>query len=192
MTPATSVQTAVRRRRSFYHPLQKDTATFLDTSAETDGARTLLEVELAPGGGNPLHRHLTYAEEFSVREGTLTVRVGTETLRLAPGESAAVPAGTAHCFANETALPVVFRVELRPGHVGFERALQAGYGLAEDGRTWKDGTPKSLYELAVLLEWSEIALTGPQRLLRPLLGALARRARRKGIDRRLQARYCAW
>ena len=38
--------------RRYYHPLQKDYATFLKTSEETGGEFTLIEVEVAPGGGN--------------------------------------------------------------------------------------------------------------------------------------------
>src|SRR4051794_848397 len=55
-----SATTASSRR--FYNPVQKDYATFLETSEESGGARTLIQVELAPRGGNALHRHLTYAE----------------------------------------------------------------------------------------------------------------------------------
>lgn len=39
-------------QRRYYHPIQKDYATFLQTSEETGGERTLIEVEVAPGGGN--------------------------------------------------------------------------------------------------------------------------------------------
>jgi hypothetical protein len=35
-------------------------------------------------------------------------------------------------------------------------------------------------------------MTGALRILGPVLRALARRARRKGVDRGLIARYCAW
>jgi len=47
-------------KRRYYHPGQKDYATFLETSKETGGERTLIEIELAPGGGNVPHYHLTY------------------------------------------------------------------------------------------------------------------------------------
>ena len=45
--------------RRYYHPLQKDYATFLETSEETGGDRTLIEIEVAPGGGNAPHYHKT-------------------------------------------------------------------------------------------------------------------------------------
>jgi hypothetical protein len=103
-----------------------------------------------------------------------------------------VPRGVLHCFANDTGEPVRFRVALRPGHLGFERAIQVAYGLAADGRCNAKGMPSNAYHLAVLTEWSDTHLTGAMRAAGPVLRVLARRARAKGIDRELRERYCAW
>jgi quercetin dioxygenase-like cupin family protein len=176
--------------RRYYHPLQKDHATFLETSEETGGEYTLIEIEVAPGGGNPPHYHKTYDEYFEVVEGALEVLVGKETLTLRPGEKAVAEKNTLHRFRNPTAEPTTFLVKLRPGSAGFEKALKAGYGLAADGRTFADGTPKNPYHLAVLLEWSEMRVPGVFTLAEPLLSLLAKRARRKGIDRELNEEYC--
>ena len=129
-------------QRRYYHPIQKDYATFLKTSEETDGEYTLIEVEVAPGGGNDPHYHKTYNEHFEVLEGTLEVLVGEETLTLGPGQRA----------------------------VG-------------------EGTPRNLYHLALLLEWSEVRLPGVFTITEPLFRLLAKRARRKGIDRKLEEAY---
>ena len=176
--------------RRYYHPVQKDYTTFLETSEETGGEHTLLEIELAPGGGNTPHYHKTYDEHFEVVEGTLEVLVGKETRALRPGQKAVAPRNTLHKFRNPGEERARFLVELRPGSAGFEKAIKAGYGLARDGRVRADGTPKNLYHLAVLLEWSEIRLPGVFTIAEPLLRFLAKRARRKGIDRELEARYC--
>ena len=176
--------------RRYYHPVQKDYTTFLETSEETGGDHTLLEIELAPGGGNTPHYHKTYDEHFEVVEGTLEVLVGKETRVLRPGQKAVAPRNTLHRFRNPGEERARFLVELRPGSAGFEKAIKAGYGLARDGRVRADGTPKNLYHLAVLLEWSEIRLPGVFTIAEPLLRFLAKRARRKGIDRELEARYC--
>ena len=37
-----------------YNPIQKDYVTFLETSDETGGEHTLIEIEVAPGGGRRL------------------------------------------------------------------------------------------------------------------------------------------
>ncbi len=176
--------------RRYYHPLQKDYTTFLETSEETGGEHTLIEIELAPGGGNTPHYHKTYDEHFEVVEGTLEVLVGKETRVLRPGQKAVAPRNTLHRFRNPGEQRARFLVELRPASAGFEKAIKAGYGLARDGRVRADGTPKNLYHLAVLLEWSEIRLPGVFTIAEPLLRFLAKRARRKGIDRELEARYC--
>ena len=176
--------------RRYYHPVQKDYTTFLETSEETGGDHTLLEIELAPGGGNTPHYHKTYDEHFEVVEGTLEVLVGKETRVLRPGQKAVAPRNTLHRFRNPGEERARFLVELRPGSAGFEKAIKAGYGLARDGRVRADGTPKNLYHLAALLEWSEIRLPGVFTVAEPLLRFLAKRARRKGIDRELEARYC--
>lgn len=177
-------------RRRHYHPIQRDYVTFLETSAETGGARTLIEVELAPGGGNPPHYHLAYDEHFEVVRGTLGVVVEGRALTLGPGDTATAPLNTRHNFHNPTAEPTVFLVTLTPGSTGFERSLQIGYGLARDGLASARGIPRDLAHLALLLEMGDMRMPGALALLGPLLRFLARRARRRGLDRQLVARYC--
>ena len=176
--------------RRIYNPIQKDYATFLETSEETGGERTLIEIEVAPGGGTTPHYHLTYAEHFGVISGALEVMVGGETRTLTAGENAVAARNTLHNFHNATYEPATFLVELRPGSSGFEKALRVAYGLASDGLSNSKGLPKNLYHTALLFEWGQGRLPGVFALLGPLFGLLARRARRKGIDRQLEARYC--
>jgi hypothetical protein len=95
-----------------------------------------------------------------------------------------------HSFRNPTGEPTGFLVEFRPGQTGFEKALMVGYGLAADGRTFSDGTPKNPYHMALLLEWSGVRVPGLFTVIEPLMRLLAKRARRKGIDEELEAQYC--
>jgi mannose-6-phosphate isomerase-like protein (cupin superfamily) len=178
--------------RRFSHPMQRDRATFLETSEESRGERTLVELEVAPGGGNTLHRHLAFSERFEVLEGELAVHVDGEDVVLWPGDCATAPIGSLHHFANRTDETVTATVELRPGSLGFERAIQIAYGLAEDGRVNKSGVPRNLMHLGLLAEMADSQLTGVLCVIEPALRALARRARRKGVDRELIARYCNW
>jgi quercetin dioxygenase-like cupin family protein len=179
-----------QNRRRYYSPAQKDAATFLQTSEETEGERTLIEIEVAPGGGPKPHYHKTYTEHFEVLDGTLEVLVGRETRALSAGQKVVVPRNTLHRFRNATDETVRFLTEMRPGHPGFEKTLKVGYGLAADGLTFSDATPKNPYHMALLLDWAEIRVPGLFALIDPLMRLLARRARRKGIDRQLEARYC--
>jgi hypothetical protein len=64
--------------------------------------------------------------------------------------------------------------------------------LTESGdvTTVRSRRPKNLYQLAVLLEWSEIRMRGAMGLLEPLFRLLAKRTQNKGIDKELEAKYC--
>ena len=174
----------------YYHPIEKDWPTFLETSEETGGEHTLVEVEVAPGGGTEPHYHKTYDEHFEVLEGSLEVLLGKETRTLRPGQKAFAPKNVLHRFRNPTDEPSTFLVELRPGHAGFEKALKVAYGLASDGRVYSDGNPKNSYHLALLVGWSDIRLPGLFGVAEPFFRLLAKRARRKGIDRKLESEYC--
>ena len=184
-----AIENPVAGERRYYHPIQKDYATFLKTSEETTGEYTLIEEEIAPGGGNVPHYHKTYDEHFEVLEGTLEVLVGEETLTLGPGQKAVAKKNVLHRFRNATEERTKFLVELRPRHAGFEKSLKIAYGLARDGRVFGEGTPRNLYHLALLLEWSEVRLPGVFTIMEPLFRLLAKRARRKGIDRELEETY---
>jgi mannose-6-phosphate isomerase-like protein (cupin superfamily) len=180
---------AHRMGQRIENPLIDDVVTFLETSAETGGKRTLLKVELAPGGGNTPHYHKTYDEHFRVLKDRLNVRVDDAEQELQPGGEAAAPAGCLHRFRNTGAKRAVFNVELRPGHEGFEKSLRVGYALAVDGRTNAKSIPKNPLHTALLLEWSEARLPGTLGLLDRPLRLLARAARWRGVDRELESKY---
>jgi len=148
-------------KRRYYHPGQKDYATFLETSEQTGGERTLIEIELAPRGSNTPHYHLTYDEHFEVLEGALEVQLGKASRILHPGQEAVAYKTVLHSFANPSDdEPATFLVELRPGHAGFEKALKVSYGLAADGLGAANGAPKNPYHLALVFEWGEGRLPG--------------------------------
>ena len=100
--------------RVIENPLIKDRVTFLETAAETNGKFTLVQVELAPDGGNELHYHKTFDETFTVVEGVLGIQLGKEIFHLKKGESATAPVGSLHRFFNPSATEkVVFNVLLQ-------------------------------------------------------------------------------
>jgi quercetin dioxygenase-like cupin family protein len=74
--------------------------TFIITGKDTGGAFFLAEMSVPPGGGPPLHIHRREDESFRVLEGTLTVRVGEDTITASPGDFAFLPRGVAHSFKN--------------------------------------------------------------------------------------------
>jgi quercetin dioxygenase-like cupin family protein len=190
MTTTISAAGQAQAPRRIYHPTQKDYATFLETSAQTGGKHSLLEIELAPGGGNVPHYHLTYSERFEVLEGELEVHVGTETHTLRPGDTKTAQINTLHNFKNSTDKTTRFLIELVPGHTGFEQSLQIVYGLAVDGKVNKQGLPTNIYHLALVFVMGEGRVPGVMSLVMPLFRFLAARARTKGIERELIEKYC--
>ena len=183
-------QNQMTQKRVFENPVFGDKATFLKTADETGGAYTLLEIELAPGGGNSLHTHSEFTETFRTIQGPLTLQCNKMEKTLQPGESFTVPKRAVHLFKNLTDKKVTFEVELRPGHAGFEKAIKIAYGLATDGLTNKKGIPTNLSHLAVLSSFSGTNPAGFMSVIVPLMKWLANRARKKGIEQQLIKKYC--
>jgi mannose-6-phosphate isomerase-like protein (cupin superfamily) len=177
------------RPRRIYNPVQRDTATFLQTSEETGGTRTLAELEIAPGGKVTPHYHLTYSERFKVLEGQLTVEIDGVQHELGPGDEAVAAARSVHAWSNPGEDRSVVHVELRPGSPGFERGLRVAYGLAADGLVLKNGVPRNPVHAALVLQIGEVRLPGAYAALERVLGLLALVARWRGIDRELERRY---
>jgi quercetin dioxygenase-like cupin family protein len=175
--------------RKIYNPLQKDTVTFLKTSADTNGEYTLVEVELADGGGVGLHYHKTYAEAFECIEGEVQVKLGKTLHILRTGQSATAHPRTNHLFRNRSGKPCCFKVELRPASRGFEQSLQVGYGLANDGLCKPNGFPKDKLALAWLFDISESNLPGWMSVFEFILRKQAEKARQKGIANELMEKY---
>lgn len=176
------------RKRVFHNPVIGDQATLLRTADGTNGEYTLLEVIVAPGGGNTLHIHESFSERFEVVEGQLSVTLNNKESKLAEGESAFVPARAVHCFNNKTSKPVKFLVEFRPAQPGFEKALAIGYGLAADGLVNKDSIPKNILHLAVLANMGGTVPIGFIRVMMPLFKLIGRMS--KKTETELVNKYC--
>ena len=177
-------------KKKFINPAINDSATFLETSEETNGAFTLIEIELGKSDGPPLHFHRAFSEKFEVMDGILYVQVGKEKKKLKVGESVLVPAGTPHRFYNETNDNVRFHITLVPGHTGMENFIKIFYGLAADGLTDKKGKPNHFAHLAVALSISDSNAAGFMSLLSPLIQMAARRAKKNGTEKWLLDTYC--
>ena len=79
------------------------------TGESTDGSFYLGEGLIQPGfPGPPLHVHERLHDMFYVLEGTLTMRLGDDTLELGAGSFACVPPGVVHTFSNPGDAPVRF------------------------------------------------------------------------------------
>ncbi|MDB4904914.1 MAG: cupin protein [Mucilaginibacter sp.] len=177
-------------KRTFVNPAINDSATFIKTSAETNGAYTLLQIDLGKSDGPPLHYHKTFSEKFEVKEGILYLQIGKDKKKLNIGDSVTVAAGVPHRFYNETDDMVKFDITFQPGHTGMENFIKIFYGLAADGLTDKSGKPKTFAHLAAALTMSDSNAPGWMSLLSPIIRIVAKRAKKNGTEQWLLDRYC--
>ncbi len=180
-------------KRTITNPVFEDEVRFVKTAGETDGEVTELEITLQPGGSNELHYHETYAETFTAVDGRLGVQLGRDAEEhfLEPGNSLVVEKGQIHAFFNPTDTEITFKVELTPGHSGFEQSLRIMYGLAHDGKVNDEGMPTNLKYVGVIAHLSE--MRSPKfmlKLMQPLLLWLGKRAERDGTLDQLVDNYC--
>jgi quercetin dioxygenase-like cupin family protein len=178
-------------KRTIVNPIFKDTVTFIETAAESNGQVSDLELTLMPGGRNPLHYHKSYSETFTAIGGNVGVGLGRIKKKiLEPGNSYTVKPNNLHYFFNPTDKEIKFKTEIKPGHEGFENSLRILYGLAKDGLTNKKGIPKSIQDKAIVACMSDMNLPGFFTLIFPILKRIAKKAKASGAEQRLIDRYC--
>jgi quercetin dioxygenase-like cupin family protein len=113
------------------------------TGDDTAGSFFLAESVIPPGfPGPPPHVHETLHDMFYVLEGTLTLRVGDETVAAEPGTFVCAPPGVVHTFSNASDAPVRFLNFNTPS--GWERYMRE---LADAGRSGPL-TPESIGRVA--------------------------------------------
>lgn len=176
--------------RTIRNPVVGDELEFVKLASESGGEKTVIEVTLQPGGGAERHFHTSIVERFESLSGTLGVEADGKDLRLAEGESFAVIPHIAHRYFNPGADVIRFRVDITPGHRGFEQFLQIIYGLAVDGRTTSSGMPLNPLYTGVLLAMSDTNLPGAIRVFEPVVRLLGWIGRMVGVDQSLINRYC--
>ena len=127
----------------------KETLVFRTTSADTNGARVVVEAYVEPDGAvAAAHVHPSQEERFEVLAGELEFRVGKNTIVAKPGDRVLVPAGTPHRFRNVGDETAHFTCEVSPA-LGFEQLIETMFSLAGDGKVNRKGMPNPL-RLAVI------------------------------------------
>jgi mannose-6-phosphate isomerase-like protein (cupin superfamily) len=165
-------------------PVIGERAVFRKTAADTDGALLQLEVFQRAGAKGPVeHYHTQQEERFEVVSGVMCALVGGREMRLAPGETIVIPAGTPHRWWNGGYEELHVVAELRPA-LQAERFFETIFGLARDGKTGADGSPAFL-QIALFASAYDIWVPKPPRLVqRALFAVLGPIARLRG--------YRAW
>lgn len=90
---------------------------FLAVGGETDRTYMILEAEVPPGGGPPLHTHSREEEGFYVLEGEMTFEADGETLTAGPGTFLNLAKGSRHRFENRTSEAVRMLIFCAPAGV---------------------------------------------------------------------------
>jgi quercetin dioxygenase-like cupin family protein len=178
------------KNRVFENSIIKDRVMLVESSNETGGAYTLIEVQLQPGSGNQLHYNTSLAKKFTAIKGELALDMGRQRLRLQAGESMMVSPDRLHRFYNPSDKPIIFQVKLTPGHERFEHGLAITYGLAADGKVNKNGIARNLDHLALLMSFTDQGLPGFYSFIEPLIKWRAEIALGKGLHLELIKRYC--
>lgn len=101
------------------------TITVLKDATDTAGLATIMEQEVAPGAGSPLHS-CGEAKIFYVLKGSFCIQLGEEAIMAAKGCSVVVPGDVPHCFRNVGSSAGKLLVTVTPGgHETFLRALSS-------------------------------------------------------------------
>jgi uncharacterized cupin superfamily protein len=116
--------------------------TFKAVASLTDGAFSLMERDLPPGGRRPPpHSHPSTLEAFFVLEGEVEFLLGTDLVRRGPRSFVLVPRGLAHTFANRRPVPARLLVLHAPAMDAYFEDLQA---------LWAGDEPDPAAELALM------------------------------------------
>jgi quercetin dioxygenase-like cupin family protein len=172
----------VKRGEVYLNPVTGERVVVRLGTAETNGARLVVDLHLRPGARVPApHYHPTLRERFTVVQGQVGFTIGGRRAVAPPGHSVDVAPGVIHDWWNAGEGQAVVRVEVEPA-ARFEAAIRNVFCLAQDGRTDQKGMP-NLLQLAVFAQEFDdvIRFTRPPHLLqRVLFFVLAPVARRRG------------
>jgi quercetin dioxygenase-like cupin family protein len=157
------------------NPISGERIVIRTSGAQSDGRLLCFDLFLPPGGHVPArHVHPKQVERFTVLAGELRFRVGRRTIICTPGDTVAVPAGTAHWFGNPGQQVAHAQVEVEPA-LRMQELLAATGAMASAGHLFGTQLPR-LPDLAlVLLEFRhELAIPNvPAVVVRAVLAPLA-------------------
>ncbi|MCZ4124637.1 cupin domain-containing protein [Streptomyces sp. H39-S7] len=177
---------AVSAGEVYYNPPCRQKIVVRTAAADTGGARSVLDLYVAPGGfAADYHLHPASEERFTLVRGRLRVSMADRDVILdETGQTVAVPPGTSHRFYSasddeETLAIVEFTNRAARFEVLLLREL---FGLAEEGQSDDQGKPNLMQTSLTLREFSDVLrFTGrPWPLQRALYGAVAPLARLRG------------
>ncbi|MCB9285650.1 MAG: cupin domain-containing protein [Lewinellaceae bacterium] len=173
------------------NPVIGEEVIFHTTSRQSNGEKTLMEITLSPKGGNPLHYHKRFAEKFTVIDGELNVQIGKSIHKLKKGDTATANIKDRHRFFNTSGKTTKFYCELTPASEGFENVLRIGFGLSRDGYAAKNGLPKSIRHMSIIMNMGEGYFVGIFSIFEKIFRLVAKSGKSKKIEKELLEKYCS-
>ena len=170
----------MKKGKTISNKITGEKITWIETSADTNGKHILFEFEVAPKGCVPVrHIHPSQNEHFEIVSGSLRLELNGETKQLNASDKIVIPKGQPHQWWNDsTDTAVKMKVKFEPA-LKTEIFFEQFFGLANDGKTKADGSPKFLQIMAMTNEY-DIYISGPpvpaQKIMSFVLGGLARLA----------------
>jgi quercetin dioxygenase-like cupin family protein len=139
----------IEKGQTLVNPVTGERMTFLETAAETNGDRVVIELRADPGGSvAAAHVHPSQWETFEVVAGTLGAKVAGRKAEVGAGQTLGVAPGQAHTWWNAGDDELVFRCAISPA-LQFESLIETMFALAVDGKTNGKGMPNP-FRLAVI------------------------------------------
>ena len=178
--------------RTIVNPVSGEKVSFICTASESNGLKTVIEIELQPNGdGPPPHYHKAYSETFKIIEGEVCLQKGKEIKTLLLDEICTVDQQEVHRFSNTSSFPARLEVTLNPGHEGFENAISILFGLSRDGLVSKKGIPKNPIHLAIINKLSDSHFTGALSFISSLLNFVISSKKLQKTQQALIDNYCS-
>src|SRR5262245_12751367 len=138
----------LKRGEVYENPVTGERAVVRVGTAETQGARLVVDLHLHPGARvSAPHYHPNIRERFTVVRGQVGFTLGRRQEVAEPGQSLEAVPGVVHDWWNAGQAEAEVRVEIEPA-ARFEAAIRNAFGLAQDGKTDKKGMP-NLLQLAL-------------------------------------------
>lgn len=123
------------------NPITGQDIRFLKTKNETRGELLEMEATYNSHSKEPSpHYHPAQAEDFTVIEGKLMVRIQGRIKEVQKGDSLHIPAGMVHSMWNESDGKTIVNWQVRPA-MNTDHLLETATGLALDGKINKQGIP---------------------------------------------------
>jgi quercetin dioxygenase-like cupin family protein len=164
------------------NPVTRERAVIVELPWQNPAGRAVAEMTALVGArvvGE--HRHPALRESFSVLEGELTVVRDGERSTLHAGDGVDIEPGEWHDWFNAGDVDALVRVEVTPGE-RFAHMIETLFGLAREGHVNAKGMPNPLQLALTAQEFSDVIVfrRPPPAVQRPVFGALAAIARRRG------------